>query len=67
MPLGVLIYASAGIPAMFLGKTYLDYSILAHDARHGHEWGIFIVESGVLITVASTMLAIFYAFVERGR
>ena len=67
VPLGVLIYASAGLPAMFLGKTFLDYSILAHDVKHAHEWGIFIVESGVLITVSSTMLAIFYAFVERGR
>ncbi len=67
MPLGVLIYAAAGLPAMVLGKTFLDYSVLAHDVKHAHEWGIFIVESGVLITVASTMLAIFYAFVERGR
>ena len=67
MPLGVLIYASAGLPAMFVGKTFLDYSILAHEAKHGHEWGIFIVETGVLTTVSSTMLAIFYAFVERGR
>ncbi len=67
MPLGVLIYAAAGFPAMVLGKTFLDYSVLAHDVKHAHEWGIFIVESGVLITVASTMLAIFYAFVERGR
>jgi len=67
LPLGVLIYASAGLPALVMGKTFLDYSILAHNTKHAHEWGIFIVETGVLITVASTMLAIFYAFVERGR
>ena len=67
VPFGVLLYASAGLPALFQGKTFLDYSILAHDVKHAHEWGIFIVETGVLITVSSTMLAIFYAFVERGR
>jgi len=34
---------------------------------HGHEWGIFLVEIGVLVTVSGTMLSLFYAFVERGR
>jgi len=34
---------------------------------HGRHLGILIVESGVLITVAGTMVALFYAFVERGR
>ena len=34
---------------------------------HGHELGIFLVEVGVLITVSGTMIALFYAFVERGR
>lgn len=67
VPLGVLIYAGTGVAGLWLGSNYLDYSRLAKDASHGHEIGIFAVELGVLITVAGTMTAIFYAFVERGR
>jgi multicomponent Na+:H+ antiporter subunit B len=67
VPLGVLVYAGTGIAGMLLGRNYLDYGPLASDPVHGHELGIFIVELGVLITVAGTMMALFYAFVERGR
>ncbi|HWM48070.1 MAG TPA: Na(+)/H(+) antiporter subunit B [Xanthobacteraceae bacterium] len=67
VPLGVLIYAGTGVAGLILGRNYLDYSVLAHDPAHGHEYGIIFVEAGVLITVAGTMTAIFYAFVERGR
>ncbi len=67
VPLGVLIYAGTGVASLLLGKNYLDYSPFAHDPAHGHELGILIVETGVLITVAGTMVALFYAFVERGR
>jgi multicomponent Na+:H+ antiporter subunit B len=67
VPLGVLIYAGTGVAGLVLGSNYLDYSRFASDAPHGHEIGIFAVELGVLITVAGTMTAIFYAFVERGR
>ena len=67
IPLGVMIYAGTGVAGMLLGKNYLDYSPLLHDPVHGHELGIFLVEAGVLVTVSSTMTALFYAFVERGR
>ncbi len=67
VPLGVLIYAGTGVVTMLLGQNFLDYDVLDHTARHGRERGIFWVEIGVLVTVASTMIAIFYAFVERGR
>jgi multicomponent Na+:H+ antiporter subunit B len=67
VPLGVLIYAGTGIAGLLLGKNFLDYSVLSHDAPHGRELGIFLVEVGVLVTVAGTMTAVFYAFVERGR
>lgn len=67
IPLGVLIYAGTGVAGLALGKNYLDYSAFAHDPAHGHELGIFLVEAGVLITVAGTMTALFYAFVERER
>lgn len=67
VPLGVIIYAGTGVAGLALGKNYLDYSALSHDPVHGRELGIFLVEAGVLITVAGTMTALFYAFVERGR
>lgn len=67
VPLGVLIYAAAGVVSLVMGHNYLDYSVLSRDSAHGHELGILIVEIGVLITVAGTMTALFYAFVERGR
>jgi multicomponent Na+:H+ antiporter subunit B len=67
IPLGVMIYAGTGLIGLFLGHNFLDYSVLAHDPVHGHEYGIMTVEIGVLITVAGTMIALFYAFVERGR
>jgi multicomponent Na+:H+ antiporter subunit B len=67
IPLGVLIYAGAGAAGPVLGVNFLDYSIFSPDPVSGHELGILIVEAGVLITVAGTMTALFYAFVERDR
>jgi multicomponent Na+:H+ antiporter subunit B len=65
IPLGVLIYASVGIAGILTGGNFLYYSHLAHDPAHGQEWGVFLVEVGVFVTVFSTMLAIFYAFAGR--
>jgi len=67
VPLGVLVYASVGVAGWLAGDNYLDYSHLAHDPVHGQEWGVFLVEAGVFLTVSSTVVAIFYAFADRGR
>lgn len=67
VPLGVLIFAGTGIMGLLEGKNFLDYSIFAQDPAQGRALGIFLVEAGVLVTVAGTMTAVFYAFVERGR
>jgi multicomponent Na+:H+ antiporter subunit B len=68
VPLGVLIFAGTGVAGFFTHGNYLDYNNLAHgDPVHGQHWGIFLVEIGVLVTVAATMIAIFYAFAGRGR
>ena len=67
IPLGVLIYAGVGVVGMLTGGNFLEYSHLAHDQTHGQEWGVFLVEVGVFVTVASAMLAIFYAFAGRAR
>lgn len=67
VPLGVLIYAGTGVPALFAGRNYLDYAALAADSAAGHALGILLIETGVFVTVSSTMTVIFYAFAERGR
>jgi multicomponent Na+:H+ antiporter subunit B len=67
IPLGVLIYASVGVAGWLTGGNYLEYNHFAHDPVHGQEWGVFLVEAGVFVTVSSTMVAIFYAFTGRGR
>lgn len=64
--LGVLIYGGTGVVSLLLGANYLDYSPLAHDAPHGQHIGIFAVELGVGITVASVMATIFFQFAGRG-
>ncbi len=67
VPLGVLIFAGTGVAGMLMGKNFLDYAVFSDNPATGHVLGIFMVEAGVLITVAGTMTALFYAFVERGR
>lgn len=67
IPLGLLLYAGVGLPAMVLDRNFLDYGVLASYPASGRALGILLVETGVLITVASTMTAIFYAFADRGR
>ena len=65
MTMGVLLYGGTGVVTWLLGAEFLNYSVLAHDAAHGQHYGILAVELGVLLAVASTMLAIFYAFGSR--
>jgi multicomponent Na+:H+ antiporter subunit B len=64
--LGVLIFAGTGIVAMLGGGNFLDYDALdPHDPVHGQHLGILLVELGVGITVAATMIAIFFSFAGR--
>jgi multicomponent Na+:H+ antiporter subunit B len=64
--LGVLIYAGTGIVAMLGGGNFLDYNALDHhNPVHGQHLGILLVELGVGITVAATMIAIFFSFAGR--
>ena len=66
-PFGVLLFAGTGVVAMLMGGNFLDYNALRHDHHHAQETGIILVELGVLITVATVMIGIFYAFAERRR
>jgi len=65
--LGVLIYGGTGLVSLMFGDNYLDYSPLAHEPPHGQHIGIFSVELGVGITVASVMATLFLQFAGRGQ
>ena len=65
MALGTLIYSGVGVACMMLGGAFLDYAPLAETARAGRHLGIFLVELGVGVTVASTMVVIFHSFAIR--
>jgi multicomponent Na+:H+ antiporter subunit B len=59
---GVLLFAGVGVYDLLLGGNYLDYSVMAQNPVHGQHWGIFLVELGVGITVASVMVSVFFTF-----
>ena len=65
MALGLLLYAGVGYATMLLGGLFLDYARLAHSASHGHHYGIFLIELGVGITVASVIIIIYQTFADR--
>jgi multicomponent Na+:H+ antiporter subunit B len=68
IPLGVLIYAAVGVWGLLIGDNYLEFNNLAGGEQPvGQERGVYWVEIGVLVTVSSTMVAIFYLFAGRGR
>jgi len=64
---GLLLYAGVGVEGILLGGNYLDYNVLADDPVSGQHLGIMLIEFGVGTTVASVMIAIFFAFAGRGR
>jgi len=59
---GVMLYAGVGVYDLLLGGNFLDYSVMAHDPVHGQHWGIFLVELGVGVAVASVMVSVFFTF-----
>ena len=62
MILGVLLYGGVGLISLYFDTEYLNYSILAHDAKHGQHIGILLIEFGVGLTVAGVMLILFHLF-----
>lgn len=59
--LGVLIYFSTGLAAMFWGGRFLNYDFLplAQSAVHRRSLGILLVEIGVGVAVMAILVAIF--------
>ncbi|MEU8802916.1 DUF4040 domain-containing protein [Spirillospora sp. NPDC048819] len=67
VPVGVLLYAGLGIANILLGGSFLDYGTLTPDhPAEGQHLGILIIETGVGITVAAVLIAVFYSFTARG-
>lgn len=62
---GLLLFAGVGVLTLLLGGNYLDYHVLAADPQTAQHLGILLVELGVGITVAATMIMLFYAFGSR--
>ena len=66
--LGLLLYAGVGVQTLLLSGNFLDYKVLdAQNPSQGLHLGILLIELGVGITVAASMLAFFYAFAGRKR
>jgi multicomponent Na+:H+ antiporter subunit B len=78
--LGVLVFGGAGVASILQGGVFLDYdfllppsfeaglpdSAIAGGHHHwGQHFGIMVIELGVLLTVAATLVAIYYAFAGR--
>jgi multicomponent Na+:H+ antiporter subunit B len=63
IPAGVLLYAGLGLLNMALGGSFLDYGTLVPDhPEEGEHYGILVIETGVGITVAAALIAVFYSF-----
>ncbi len=67
MVIGFLLYSGTGLVTMLLGANLLSYDALVPNSTHhaGQHYGIIVVELGVGVAVASTMLTIFYHFTGR--
>jgi len=65
--IGALIFGGVGLVTMLLGGDFLDYDYLREDPQAAQQLGILLVEIGVGVTVASSMLVFYFSFAERGR
>ncbi len=64
---GLLLYIGVGYAGLALGGNFLDYNVLSAQGPKGQHLGIFLVELGVGVTVAATMVTVFFNFAGRGR
>ena len=63
--IGVLLYSGVGVASILLGGNYLDYNVLGRTPQTGQHLGVLLVEFGVGITVAASVITIFCTFVGR--
>ncbi len=62
MAIGVLLYGCVGLAGLFMGGEFLNYSVLASTQTAGQHLGILLIELGVGITVAFTMVSFYISF-----
>lgn len=62
--LGVVIYASVGAISFIFNENYLNYNILNAKQSSAQQIGIFIIELGVGLSVASVMCLIYILLKE---
>lgn len=65
MALGWLLYVGVGFAGLAMGGNYLEYYVLRADPIAGQHLGIFLIEFGVGVTVAATMVVIYICFTAR--
>ena len=63
--IGVLLYSGVGVAGILMGGNYLDYNVLGSTPQSGQHLGILLVEFGVGITVAASVITIFCTFAGR--
>jgi multicomponent Na+:H+ antiporter subunit B len=63
---GLLLFIGVGYAGLALSGNFLDYGVLSAQAPKGQHLGIFLVELGVGVTVAATMVTVFFNFAGRG-
>lgn len=62
--LGVALYAGTGVLSLIFNDNYLDYSSISSHDITGQHIGIFSIELGVGLTVASIMCLIYLLLKE---
>lgn len=65
--IGVMIYLTIGFISLIFNDNYLNYYSLHQDHHLAQKLGIFIIEVGVGITVASVMILIYSLFQSKFR
>ena len=62
---GALLFCAVGFAGILLGGNFLDYSLFSANPVAGQQLGIHLIEAGVGITVAATLVAAFHTFADR--
>ena len=67
MVVGITFYSGTGVLTLLLGGNFLAYDVIDPESTHhaGQHYGILLVEWGVGVAVAATMMTIFYQFAGR--
>lgn len=64
---GILLYMLTGVPGLVAGAAFLDYSALPLpvSATAARYYGILIIETGVTMTVSTTLIVLFCRLADR--